>query len=235
MVKYRKIKENNISNEHQAYSDVEFIQGLLYDRQIQYELYKHWRKYFSSHCMSEFFHLEGNIDLIIHNAYIVLWDKVRLNKIYVKDGILYGYEGKPFEGKLTTYLMSIARNNNRELLRDIKKTSLIDDFNQNNLKNGCKSKEGSKVLTTNLIDQSPFLIPSEENVMCEILSEIIQNMSKSCNQILTMFYYKEMKLDCIMNEIKSYKSKNALKTAKNKCMEKLKIEANKRYNDFLNS
>lgn len=228
----KSIRNSNVRKKT-VYSDIEFIQGLLVDPKIQNELYKHWRSYFISHCKSEFFQLEDNLDLIIHNAFVVLWEKVRLKKIYVKDGVLIGKDDKPFEGNLTTYLMSIARNNNKELLRDVRKITFIDDLKQHNSNNN--RKEEISNIPCNLVEKSPFINLSDNNVMREILSETIGNMPKQCHQILTMFYYKEMNLDSIMVELKSYSSKNALKTAKNKCMQKLKIEANKKYNNYLNS
>ena len=231
-----KIIHLKTDNSHPAYSDVEYIEGFLNNRKIQNALYRHWREYFINHGSSEFFHLEENQDMIIHNAFTVLWEKVRCNSIYVKDGVLMGKDGKPFEGKLTTYLMSVAKYNNLELVRDVKKMIYYEDLKPQNKKADCDDDMNIiNAIPSEPIEESPFLVPSDELVMREMLSELIANMSEVCSQILTMFYYKEMKLDNIMEVLPSFSSKDALKTAKNKCMSKLKLAANKKYNDYLNS
>lgn len=236
MAKNIQFNAKNSRRKYHVYTDVEYVQGLLDDRNIQNNLYRHWREYFINHGRAEFFHIEECQDLIIHNAFTVLWEKVWTKKIYVKNGVLMGNDDKPFVGKLTTYLMSVAKYNNLELVRDIKKMTYLEDLKPRKSKaDGEDDIDITNVIPSDVIDESPFLIPSEELVMRDILSEFIANMSGICNQILTMFYYKEMKLDSIMEELPSFTSKDALKTAKNKCMNKLKVEANKKYNDYLNS
>lgn len=236
MAKIVNLKVNKAISKHPAYTDVEYIQGLLDNRKIQFELYRHWREYFINHGSTEFFRLEENQELIIHNAFTVLWEKVRSKSIYVKNGILMGNDDKPFQGKLTTYLMSVAKYNNLELVRDVKKMTYLEDMKPRNTKADCDDDINiTNVIPSEPIEESPFLIPSEELVMREILSEYIANMSELCNQILTLFYYKEMKLDSIMKVLPSFTSKDALKTAKNKCMNRLKVAANQKYKNYLNS
>lgn len=219
------------------YTDVEFVQGLLHDRKIQYALYRHWEQYFDDHSGAMFFHLEENRLRIIHEAYEVLWEKVRNGKIYVEDDVIIGSDGKPFASTLTTYMMRVAINKNKELVRDVKKMAHAEDLKPRSFKVDCDDDNISimNVVSSEPIEESPFLIPSEEQVMRDIVAEFIANMSERCSQILTMFYYQEMKLDRIMEQLPTFKSKDALKTAKNKCMDRLKTVANKRYRDYLNS
>lgn len=219
------------------YSDVEYVEGLLDDQQIQYALYRHWEQYFNDHASAEFFHLEEHRRDIIHNAFEVLWMKVRAKKIYVEEGVLMGKDGKPFKGTLTTYMMSVARINNLEIWRGDTKLLHFEDMKPHSYKVDCDDDDIDvmNVISSEPIEDSPFLIPSEELVMREIVAEYISNMSERCNQILTMFYYREMKLDSIMAQLPTFSSKNALKTAKNKCLATLKEAASRKYKDYLNS
>lgn len=219
------------------YSDVEYVLGLLNNRTIQYALYRHWERYFNDHAGAGFFHLEEHRLEIIHNAFEVLWNNVRNGKIYVEDGVIMGRNGKPFTGTLTTYLMGVAIRNNLELWRGDTKMLHAEDLKPRSFKVDCDDDNISvmNVVSSEPIEESPFLIPSEEQVMRDIVAEFIANMSERCSQILTMFYYQEMKLDRIMEQLPSFKSKDALKTAKNKCLDRLKTAANKRYKEYLNS
>ncbi|MGN1262611.1 MAG: hypothetical protein ACI4TW_01120, partial [Prevotella sp.] len=100
-----------------AYTDVEYVEGLLDNRKIQEALYKHWERYFETHGSGEFFHLNENKRNIVHNSFKVLWNKVRTGMIYVEDGILKGKDGQPFSGSLTTYMMGVAKLYNKELVK----------------------------------------------------------------------------------------------------------------------
>lgn len=237
MTDHIRIYPGKPKKEKLAYSDVEFVEGLLYDRKIQFALYRHWESYFNSHCGAEFYMVKDLKKEIIHNAYTVLWNKVRCKRIYVEEGVLKGAGGEPFKSSLTTYLMSVAKRNNLELVRDIKKMPNIDDLGSHRQNNG-DGDEGGGLLNkvpSEPIEPNPFTDPSAESAMRDIVAEIVSNMSERCKQILTMFYYKEMKLDRIMEELPSFTSKDALKSKKNKCMNRLKEAANARYKEYLNN
>ena len=80
-----------------------------------------------------------------------------------------------------------------------------------------------------------LLYDSSDEDMLEIIADCISNMSKRCNQILTMFYYENKTLDDIMEDLPGFESKNALKTRKYKCMEELRKSAKTIYHRYLNS
>lgn len=223
-------------NRKRTYSDVEFVLGLLNDRNIQYALYRHWERYFNDHAGAGFFHLDEHRLEIIHNAYKVLWRNVKYGKIYVQDGVIMGKDGLPFKGTLTTYLWRVAINNNLELWRGETKMLHLEDLTPKR-KVDCDDDNISvmNVISAEPIEESPFLISTDEKEMREIVAELIANMSERCNQILTLFYYQGVKLDGIMELLPTFKSKDALKTAKNKCMDRLKTAATKRYKEYLNS
>ena len=71
-------------------------------------------------------------------------------------------------------------------------------------------------------------------MMLDIISYCISRLPKRCRQILTMFYYEEKTLDDIMKELPSFESKDALKTAKYKCMENLRKTVKTIYQRCLN-
>ena len=72
-------------------------------------------------------------------------------------------------------------------------------------------------------------------VMTEIIDDCLSKMSERCYEILTKFYDEEKKLDQIMLELNTFKSKDALKTAKNKCLDKLRTSSVNIYNQRRNS
>ena len=47
-------------------------------------------------------------------------------------------------------------------------------------------------------------------------------MAKRCNMILTLFYYEEKDYDEMLVLMPTFKSKDALKTAKYKCLKRLR-------------
>lgn len=236
MVKIIGIDTRDLRIRRRVYSDVEFVQGLLDDRQIQFDLYRQWTEYFNSHAGGRFIRLEEHRKEIIHNAYIVLWKKVKYGKIAVKDGVIIGSDGLPFKGTLTTYLWSVAIKNNLELWRGDTKMLLMDDIKPK-YKVDCDDENVTLtcVASSEPTAESPFSKSSEKLVMREIMADIITNMSERCCQILTLFYYQGLKLDGIMVKLPTFKSKDALKTAKNKCVGRLKIAANARYKEYMNS
>lgn len=237
MAKTIDIDYNDFEVPRRIYSDVEYVQRLLSNRQIQYALYVHWEHYFNTHAGSEFFHLEEHRLEIIHNAYEVLWMKVKTGKIYVEDGVLKGKDGKPFKATLTSYMMSVARINNLEIWRGDRKTLHIEDLGLwTYYKVDCDDdNDVTKAIASEPVEDSPFLVPSEKMVMMDIVAEYIANMSKRCSQILTMFYYDGMKLDSILERLPTITSKKTLKSKKARCMASLKMAARKRYEEYLNS
>ena len=151
------------------------------------------------------------------------------------DGVIIGNNGLPFSSSLTTYLMSVAKNNNKEIVRSSTKLKMIDDIAPRKQKDDNGTTDLSSRLPSEPIDDSMSDYKADQYAMADIVADIVANLSERCSQILTLFYYKEKKLDDIMEELSSFNSKDALKTAKNKCLNKLKAVATQRYNDYLNA
>lgn len=153
---------------------------------------------------------------IFQNTLLTLLEKIESHSIYVEDGILKGNQGKPFTSSLTTYFMSIAQLKYKEWVRKHPIGVFVD------LEAGKKSADK--------LDYSLYKeLLYGDNPMLPIIADCISKMSERCNQILTLFYYKEKSLDEILVELPSYKSKDALKTEKYKCMRNLRESANNIY------
>ncbi len=204
----------------ETYSDVDFVEGVYKrNRIIENALNLHCKKYFEQNYKSVLFAGNDMKDEIFQESFITLWEIIENRIIYVEDGELKGKNGKPFKGRLTTFFMSIARF---KYLEWVRKNSSYNEYGNDELKS--------------IKDVWEFLDNVPENkIQYEILSYCISQMPKGCNRILTMFYYEEKNLDAIMMEIPTYKSKNALKTAKHKCMENLRNSANAIYNRYINA
>ncbi len=224
------------SSKKSKYNDVEFVQGLLVDRNIQNALYTHWKKYFENNYKGVFFDVEDKKDEIIHNTFIILWNKVESGRIYVEDGVLKGNNGMPLSSSLTTYMMGVAKLYYKEIVRENAKIVYFDDI-KSNKRNDSEADDRSVQDILHGADESinPFDEVHGDNLMYDIISDALVTMSERCTQILTMFYYKGMNLDMILESVDSYTSKDALKTKKNKCMDQLKSVCRERYMIAINS
>ncbi len=221
--------------EQPAYSDAEYVQGLLTDRKIQKSLYQLWESYFERYGNAVLFQAKNYKKQIVHNAYLVLWNKVRNRLIYVENGVVKNSRGVPFTSNLTTYLMGVAKKNYRELVRDTPKAPYTDEV----LARGGGHEEDClsllDVIPAEAVVENPFLDTSAETAMRDIVAGIVAQMSVRCRQILTKYYYEEKKMDRILEELPTFSSKSALTTAKNKCMDTLKQRAREQYRKYLNA
>lgn len=196
------------------YSDSAYVEGVAkHDRDMEFELEHHCRSYFNDNYKKFFFCGEDVRMEIYQNSFIKLWENIEKGKLYVKEGVLYGNNNKPFTGKLTTYFMSIARFKYLEYARSINNETDVDIDDK---------------ITELIYDQS-------STTMEDIISDCIAAMSDRCNQLLTKFYYEGKSLDLILEEIPTITNKNALKTMKFKCMSTLRSNAQSMYNRYFNS
>lgn len=204
-----------------TYSDVAYVEGVFRCEPImERALHYHCKRYFDENYKGVFFVGNEHKNEIFQEAFITLWEKIKNKKIYVEDGELRGKNGDAFSGKLTTYFMSIARLKYLEWARE--------NQHQHTEEEQLRRKQEMERFKTLLYD-------SDDEMMQEIIADCISKMSKQCNQILTMFYYEEKTLDDIMVELRTFESKNALKTRKYKCMEELRKSAKSIYRRYLNS
>ncbi len=202
------------------YSEVYFVEAVYKrDHAVERALYDYCKHYFDNHYKAVFFRGDKDKAEIFQEAFITLWEKIENRKIYVEEGVLKGKDGTPLVGKLTTFLMSIARLKYLEWTRE--NLHILSDE---------ELLRGEKTVEIKNASQDD----SSDEDMLEIIADCISHMSKRCNQILTLFYYKEKTLDDIMIKLPTFESKNALKTAKYKCMETLRKSAQEIYRRNLN-
>ena len=205
------------------YSDAAYVEGVFRrDPIMERALNYHCKQYFDENYKGVFFVGNEHKDEIFQEAFITLWEKIMNKKIYVEDGELKGKDGDAFSGKLTTFFMSIARLKYLEWVR--KNLHLYTDEEEER----CRRKQEIELYKTLLYDRN-------DETMLEIIADCISKMSKQCDQIITMFYYEEKTLDDIMIELKTFDSKDALKTRKYKCMEELRHSAKQIYHRYLNA
>lgn len=200
-----------------SYTDVQYVEGVCnHNPAMEKALYKHCKSYFNDTFNKYFFIDFSHKDEIFQESFIVLWEHIERRRIYVEDGVLKGPDGKPFKSALTTYLFSIASNKYKE-------------WSRGNI------AAGDEELCTTMPepqDETDDTLMYQDK-MREIVADCITVMSEQCRIILTLFYYEGQNLDEILQALPSYKDKNTLKTRKNKCLDKLRENANNIYNNFL--
>lgn len=194
--------------------EIEIIDGVYKKKTVsQNKMYYYCREYFEINYRSIFFAPEDDAKDIFQNAFITLWRNIENKKIYVEDGIIKGKLGEPLKGNLKTYFMGIARNKFKEWVRKIGNEISADEITSSN---GHNSRIFIDRSTEDWIDDNP------EIAMKEVIYDCLMLMPKGCYQILSKFYDEGKKLDQILKDLHNYSSKDALKTAKNKCLKKLK-------------
>lgn len=200
------------------YSDADYIIGMKSgNRRIQSHFYNHCRNYFNQTYSKLFFTDNEQKNDIFEDSFIILWQKIERGDIYTNNGVVMAKGGKQMKCSLKTFMMSIAWNKFREYTRKHREALFEDMFSSIN-------KVGVKSIS--------FINNNEEDVeglKFEIIATCVAKMPKRCNQILTMFYFESKKLDTIMIELPTFTSKDALKTAKNKCFSTLKNNVLQQY------
>ena len=201
------------------YSDVALVEGMSrHDHRAERAMHFHCKKYFDENYSSVFIAANEDRQDIFQEAFITLWQNILKKKIYVEDGVLLGKEGEALNGKLTTYFMRIAK---LKYLEWVRKIPFVPYTNEEMM---ALEKMYKDLLFDDVFDGG--------EVKYRIIEECISHMSERCRQILTMFYYERKTLDQIMEELTTFMSKDALKTAKYKCMQTLHDSANTIYNRY---
>lgn len=195
------------------YPDADVVTGLQSRNQKMEEwFYYSSKRYFNEHFNDVFFDKDRKQE-IFQTAFLKLWTEIYNGKILEIKGRVCRRQksGKPvpMTCRLNTFLMTFAKNEYRELVR----TNHLEI---------CADMYGG----VNAADYMALPFENVEETKAQrdrVIDECIMNMSPRCIEILTLFYYQNKKLDEIL-AIRKYKndSKNGLKTAKSKCMRKLR-------------
>ena len=188
---------------------------------MERKLYDYCKKYFYNHYKAVFFSGDDIKEDIFHESFITLWEQIEQRKIYALNGVLYGKSGEVLTVKLTTYFMGIAKLKYMELARSEK-----------NAKLSLKAKEKAMTnLALEFCQDQLYDYEDEKQTRLDIIADCISKMAERCKAILNKFYYEEKTLDEILMELPTFMSKNALKTAKYKCIERLHKIAKISYNN----
>lgn len=200
------------------YSDADFVVGIKSgDRKMTNRFYGQCKEYFNQKYSALFFTDNEMKNDIFEDAFIILWQKIERGDIFVRNDEILSQGGKRMTCNLNTFLMSIAWNKFHEYARKHREELFEDLF-----------ADAESILAISYTSGHDDI----KSQKLEIISTCIAKMPKRCNQILTMFYYEEKKLDAIMLELKTFSSKDALKTAKNKCYNTLKNNVLQQYKVF---
>lgn len=204
-----------------TYSDTAYVEGVSrHDQEMERALYEHCKRYFDANYRGVFF-ISSEVQKmeVFQNAFITLWENIERKRIQVENGVLKGKDGKIFASSLTTYFMGIAKLKYLEWVREHSRIDSEDEGQQRKL---------------DLNAYKDLLYDDGKEAMLTIIADCISRMSERCSQIISMFYYEEKDLDDILEALPSFKSKDALKTAKHKCMENLRKTAQGIYHRYLN-
>ena len=192
------------------YSDLEVVEGLQHhEESVEEWFYYSTRRYFNDKFNEVFFDKDKKQE-IFQTAFIKLWTEIDNKTIFANDGKVWrtDWRGRtaPMVCSLTTFLMSFAKNEYRELVRSTRE-ACVDDFS--NVTDACHAGIAEKDET--------------DELRIRIVDNCIANISPACSEILTMFYYQGYSLDeILLLRQEKNSSKNGLKSAKNKCMTTLR-------------
>lgn len=195
------------------HSDIEVVEGLQRrDRKMEEWFYDTACKYYDAHFNEIFFDKDKKQE-IFQTAFLKLWTEIENGKIRNIEGHVCRQQRNgayaSMTCSLTTFLITFAKNEYRELVRSNHLDTEINILDS--------TRMTDEVLTTFDIDEDA------DAKKDRIVDDCIQALSPSCVEILTLFYYEGKNLDEILL-LRSDKnsSKDGLKTAKNKCMTTLR-------------
>ncbi len=192
-------------------SDADIVAGLqAHDRSVEEQFYRSAKQYFMTHFKDIFFD-EDRKQEIFQDSVLRLWTEIEDGRIRAAGAHLERLQASgawlPMTANLTTFLMAIARNSYREVVRSNKEQTYGNIFD-------ITPAGGAPMQDVDDADEADDI---------RIIDECIQEMPPRCLEILTLFYYEGRSLDEIMTlRCGKNESKTGLKTAKYKCMQTLK-------------
>lgn len=203
------------------YTDSDVVLGLqARNHDVEEWFYNNSKHYFMNHFNQVFFDKDQK-DSIFQDSFLRLWTQIENGEISIVNNIVCRLRKnglfEPMTCSLNTFIFSIAKNEYRELVRNIKEVS-VDEYFDSNYQN---------------IEYHQTDDDDEAENKVRIVDECIQMMPPRCLEILTLFYIKGKTLDEIM-EIRKEKnsSKIGLKSAKYKCMNTLRDKITKKFNQL---
>ena len=203
------------------YTDVEVVEGLQrHDRRMEEWFFRKAGRYFDDHFRDVFFDQDRRQE-IFQNTFLKLWMEIDNRRISVCDECVCRRQDdgsyRKMTCQLTTFLMAFARTEYREMVRSLREDPYADVFEHLQQAEQTTAPPGEE---------------DAEETKIRIVDECINQLPPRCAEILTLFYYKGMSLDEILEMRKENTSKNGLKTAKNKCMNTLKERITETYEKY---
>lgn len=187
-------------------SDNEVIEGLQHnDTVVERSFYLSCQRYFNDRRSGVFDFKGGAQDEqdLFQDSFLKLWQEIQTRQIYVRDNYAWRTDrngnDRKMSASLKTYLLSIAKYKNYELIRD-EEVYVPEQANAPD----CEDEQ------------------TEEYTSEWIVEMCVNALPPRCKEILTLFYYENKSLDEILEIRHENQSKDGLKSGKSKCMKSLK-------------
>lgn len=184
--------------------------------------YNECKKYFM-YSYKAVFSREDIKEDIFQQSFVKLWTEIETRRIFLDESDNIRRRDRRgnircLTCSLKTFLIDIAKNDYRDWLRN-DRLQLEDEFES----------------FAHMVEVRSAVIPDEtsESLQEQIVANCVFDLPPRCKEILTMFYYYNMKLDEIIQARgEKNTSKNGLKTGKYKCMETLKGRVKEMYGRY---
>jgi hypothetical protein len=198
-------------------SDIEIIEGIQRnDEHICENFYRSCHRYYMEKRSGVLSFKSNVVELqdLFQDSFLILWTEIQSKKIHIRDNYpcRFDMEGhsRRMSANLHTYLMSIAKYKNFEILRE---TELFGD-------------DEPSTNETDFEEEPPEI--SAEG----IVALMVNSLPQRCKEILTLFYYEQKTLDEILAIREENTSKDGLKSGKSKCMTQLKSKILVEFNKY---
>lgn len=187
-------------------SDKDVIEGLQQNNNaVERSFYQSCQRYFNDRRSGVFDFKGGAQDEqdLFQDSFLKLWQEIQTRQIYVRDNYAWRTDrngnDRKMSASLKTYLLSIAKYKNYELIRE------------------------EEVYVPEQANASGMADEQYEEYTSEWIVEMcVNDLPPRCKEILTLFYYENKSLDEILEIRHENQSKDGLKSGKSKCMKSLK-------------
>lgn len=243
-----------IFNFLQDFSDKDIVIAIRnHSEKMAQFLYHKCRRYFNDKYKAAFIMVNDELrDEIFQECFIKLWTDIENERIHIgDDGTVWRInkkgEDRPMTAHLHTFILDIAKNTYKAWMRDRYEEELLDDVYTCDIDNNSEGKSWEEKVSTNqtawenteniVTGQSDYLeqaLSSEDQrgLIQEIVQESIMDLSTTCKEILTMFYYEDLSLDEILLRRGENASKDGLKTGKYKCMKRFEADVRQKFQRY---
>lgn len=202
---------------YEDYTDAEFIEGIqTNNRLVEREFFLSCMDYFNQNHKGVAVVGKGSRDEedLFQESFLRLWQEIQARRIHIRDNHAWrtDREGtdRRMSASLRTYLMSIVRNRNHEMVREEEIYA--------------PEQPGA----ADVAEEEP----EELEVSHWIVRQCVNDLPPRCRDILTMFYCEGKSLDEILAVRRENQSKDGLKTGKSKCMKSFRNKVLEQFSRF---